>query len=133
LTRFFSHHRTAEGTGSLRLVENDDGSQSGDQAVFLNGRRDLGIADPGVRCLPGRDHHREMILNLLPTSCSFQRGNRIRLAVAFVDDGNFDTPLLDPPPTLKLLRHPDYSCYMVLPVKVRERLKGGTDGFERRV
>ncbi len=58
----------------------------------------------------------EMVFDLLPTSYLFQEGNRIRITVAFADDGNFDTPLLDSPPTLQLLRNPDYPSYVILPV-----------------
>ncbi len=58
----------------------------------------------------------EMVFDLLPTSHLFQKGDRIRITVAFADAGNFDTPILDPPPTLKLLRNSDYPSYVELPV-----------------
>jgi putative CocE/NonD family hydrolase len=58
----------------------------------------------------------ELVFDLLPTSYLFQDGNRIRITVAFADAGNFDTPRLDPPPTLKLLCGSDYPSYVELPV-----------------
>jgi putative CocE/NonD family hydrolase len=60
----------------------------------------------------------EMVFDLLPTSYQFQEGNRIRITVAFADAGNFDTPILDPLPTIKLVRNPVYPSYLELPVIV---------------
>ena len=58
----------------------------------------------------------EMVLDLFPTAYQFSEGNQIRITIAFADAGNFDTPVLDPVPTLKLLRNPDYPTYVELPV-----------------
>jgi putative CocE/NonD family hydrolase len=58
----------------------------------------------------------ELIFDLLSTSYLFQAGNRIRITIAFADADNFDTPVLDPPPTLKLLRNTSYPTYIELPV-----------------
>jgi putative CocE/NonD family hydrolase len=58
----------------------------------------------------------ELIFDLLPTSYLFQVGNRIRVTIAFADADNFDTPVLDPPPTLKLLRNARFPAYIELPV-----------------
>ncbi len=46
----------------------------------------------------------EMVFSLLPSSYQFHAGSRMRITVAFADAGNFDTPVLDPAPTLQLLR-----------------------------
>jgi putative CocE/NonD family hydrolase len=54
--------------------------------------------------------------DLLATSYLFQAGNRIRITVAFADADNFDTPVLDPAPTLELLRNTIYPTYIELPV-----------------
>jgi len=54
--------------------------------------------------------------DLLPISYRFQEGHRIRIAIAFADAGNFDTPVIDPPPTLKLLRNSNFPSYVELPV-----------------
>jgi hypothetical protein len=45
----------------------------------------------------------EMVFSLLPTSYQFHARERIRITVAFADTGNFETPILDPAPVLKLL------------------------------
>lgn len=79
-------------------------------------------------CLPHHRHYEsdllsipvgepvELVFDLLPTSYRFQEGHRIRIAIAFADAGNFDTPVLDPPPTLRLLRTPNHPSYVELPV-----------------
>jgi putative CocE/NonD family hydrolase len=58
----------------------------------------------------------EMAFDLLPTSYLFQEGNRIRIAIAFADSDNFDTPVLDPAPNLNLLRNRAFPSYVELPV-----------------
>jgi len=58
----------------------------------------------------------EMVFDLLPTSYQFQKGSRMRIAIVFAVAGNFDTPVLDPPPTVNLLRNPEYLSYVELPV-----------------
>jgi uncharacterized protein len=58
----------------------------------------------------------EMVFSLLPTSTLFHAGSRIRVTVAFADAGNFNTPVLDPAPTLQLLREVDHPSYVELPV-----------------
>ena len=58
----------------------------------------------------------ELVFDLLPTAYQFSEGNRIRITIAFADDGNFDTPILDPAPTLRLLRNTSYPTYVELPV-----------------
>lgn len=58
----------------------------------------------------------ELVFDLLPTAYQFSKGNSIRITIAFADAENFDTPVLDPPPTLKLLRNTNYQTYVELPV-----------------
>jgi putative CocE/NonD family hydrolase len=58
----------------------------------------------------------ELVFDLFPTAYQFSEGNRIRITITFADDGNFDTPILDPAPTLKLLRNTSYPTYVELPV-----------------
>jgi putative CocE/NonD family hydrolase len=58
----------------------------------------------------------ELAFSLLPTSYQFQPGSRIRITVAFADAGNFDTPILDPAPTLQLLRNATHPSYVELPI-----------------
>jgi hypothetical protein len=53
----------------------------------------------------------ELDFDLLPTAYRFSRGNRIRLALDCCDADNFDTPILEPPPNLRILRGgPNSSC-----------------------
>ncbi|MDJ0751871.1 MAG: CocE/NonD family hydrolase [Ardenticatenaceae bacterium] len=58
----------------------------------------------------------ELVFDLLPTSYLFEKGNRLRITVAFADADNFETPKLDPPPVLKLLRNRSFPTYIELPV-----------------
>jgi hypothetical protein len=62
----------------------------------------------------------ELIFNLLPTAYRFPPGSRIRISVAFADADNFETPRLDPPPALSLLRDERHPSRVQLPV-VRAR------------
>jgi uncharacterized protein len=57
----------------------------------------------------------EMVFSLLPSSYQFHAGSRIRITVAFADSGNFDTPVLDPAPSLQLLRDSIHPSYIELP------------------
>ncbi len=58
----------------------------------------------------------EMVFSLLPTSYQFQTGNRIRITVAFADSGNFDTPVLEPAPHVRILRDATHSSHVELPL-----------------
>ena len=58
----------------------------------------------------------ELIFDLLPTAWRFSPGSQIRLTVAFADAGNFDTPVLNPAPTLQLLRDSGHPSYVELPL-----------------
>jgi len=54
-------------------------------------------------------------LDLLPTAWRFHSGSRIRVTVAFADADNFDTPILDPAPEVRLLHDVDHPSYIDLP------------------
>ena len=58
----------------------------------------------------------ELVFNLLPTSYRFPKGSRIRITVAFADADNFETPILNPAPKLRLLRDRDHQSFIQLPV-----------------
>jgi uncharacterized protein len=58
----------------------------------------------------------ELVFSLLPSSYQFHAGSRIRITVAFADNGNFDTPVLDPAPMLQLLRDGGHPSCVELPV-----------------
>ena len=57
----------------------------------------------------------ELVFSLLPTSHRFQKGNRIRIALVCADADNFDTPAVDPPPKLHVLRDADHPSAIRLP------------------
>jgi len=63
---------------------------------------------------PGRPI--DLSFSLLPTAYRFRPGHRIRIAVTFADADNFDTPVLEPAPTLHLLREAGHASWVVLPV-----------------
>ena len=60
----------------------------------------------------------ELAIDLLPTSYHFQKGNRIRITIAFADNNNFYMPNVDPAPLGNLLHNPDYPSFVELPVIV---------------
>jgi len=61
-------------------------------------------------------HPFEMVYDQFPTTYQFSEGNNIRITICFADDGNFDTPILDPAPTLNLLRNASYQTIVELPI-----------------
>ena len=58
----------------------------------------------------------ELTFSLLPTSYQFHAGSRIRITVAFADAGNFGTPVLNPAPTVDLLRDATHPSYIEIPI-----------------
>jgi putative CocE/NonD family hydrolase len=58
----------------------------------------------------------ELIFDLLSTSYLFRAGNRIRVTIAFADADNFDTPILDPAPEVRLLRDAPHASLVELPI-----------------
>jgi len=78
--------------------------------------------------LPWRNHYEselqpipsgkpiELVFDLRPTAWQFSPGKQIRITVVFADAGNFDTPILDPTPTIRLLRDVDCPSFVELPI-----------------
>jgi putative CocE/NonD family hydrolase len=64
----------------------------------------------------------DLVFDLLPTSYLFRRGNRIRITVAFADADNFETPLLKPPPEVRLLRDAGHASFVDLPLILSQQL-----------
>jgi putative CocE/NonD family hydrolase len=58
----------------------------------------------------------ELVFSLLPTSYRFHKGNSIRITVAFTDADNFETPVIDPAPKLRLLRDKNHPSFVQLPL-----------------
>jgi len=57
----------------------------------------------------------ELVFDLLPTAWQFAPGKRLRITIAFADAGNFATPVLNPAPTLELLRDAGHPSYVDMP------------------
>jgi hypothetical protein len=58
----------------------------------------------------------ELVFNLFPTSYLFHAGHRIRITITCADADNFDTPVLNPPPKIRLLRETDHPSFIELPI-----------------
>jgi hypothetical protein len=58
----------------------------------------------------------ELVFDLLPTSKLFHKGNRIRITITGADADNFETPILDPAPEIRLLRNTTYASSIDLPI-----------------
>jgi hypothetical protein len=58
----------------------------------------------------------ELVFDMLPTAHQFSKGGRIRMAIAFADADNFDTPVIEPAPKLDLLRDRNHPSSVQLPV-----------------
>jgi predicted acyl esterase len=58
----------------------------------------------------------ELVFDLLPTAYRFGAGKQLRITVAFADADNFDTPVINPAPTLHLLRSAEHPSYVEIPL-----------------
>jgi len=58
----------------------------------------------------------ELVFDLRPTAWLLSPGGQIRITVAFADAGNFDTPVLDPAPSVQLLRDAGHPSFVELPI-----------------
>jgi len=58
----------------------------------------------------------ELVFNLLPTSYLFRAGNQMRITVTCSDADNFETPVLDPAPKIRLLRDTTHASFVELPI-----------------
>jgi putative CocE/NonD family hydrolase len=58
----------------------------------------------------------ELVFDLLPTAYRFEKGKQIRITIAFADSDNFETPIIDPPPNLCLLRETNHPSFIQFPV-----------------
>ena len=59
----------------------------------------------------------ELVFDLLPTAWQFAPGKSLRITVAFADAGNFDSPVIEPAPSVYLLRDNDHPSFVELPVQ----------------
>jgi putative CocE/NonD family hydrolase len=58
----------------------------------------------------------ELLFDLYPTSNLFDAGNRIRVTVTGADADTYETPQLDPAPTVSVYRSPEYGSFIELPI-----------------
>ncbi len=58
----------------------------------------------------------ELVFDLLPTAWQFAPGKSMRITLAFADDGNFATPVLEPAPIVQILRDADHPSFVDMPV-----------------
>ncbi len=58
----------------------------------------------------------ELAFALLPTSYGFAAGTRLRIAIAFADADNFETPIVTPVPSVSLLRDETHPSHIELPL-----------------
>jgi len=58
----------------------------------------------------------EIMFDLMPVSYVFRKGKRIRITVTCADADNFETPVLDPAPKIRLLRDADHASFVEFPI-----------------
>jgi putative CocE/NonD family hydrolase len=58
----------------------------------------------------------ELVFDLLPISHQFRAGNRLRISVTGADADNFETPTLNPPPKIRLLRSSAQASFVEVPI-----------------
>ncbi len=112
----------------LEEVDGDGKSTYVTEGNLRSSHRKLGKAPYNNLGLPYHSHNQsdltpitagvpvESIFNLLPTSYLFRAGNRIRITVTCADADNFDTPVLDPAPKIRLLRDTGHASFVELPI-----------------
>ena len=66
----------------------------------------------------------ELVFDLLPTGYQFPAGHRLRITLAFADADSFDTPIIVPAPTLRLLRDSSHPSYVELPIRAGAQVTG---------
>jgi putative CocE/NonD family hydrolase len=58
----------------------------------------------------------ELVFDMWPTANLFDAGHRIRVTVTGADADTFETPQLDPPPTISVYRNIDHASFVELPI-----------------
>jgi hypothetical protein len=112
----------------LEEVDQDGNSAYVTEGILRASHRALGRASFENLGLPWHNHFQsdlraipagdiiELVFDLLPTAYQFSKGKRIRATVAFADAGNFDTPIIDPAPVVRLLRDKNHASFLDLPL-----------------
>ncbi|MBN2034782.1 MAG: CocE/NonD family hydrolase [Deltaproteobacteria bacterium] len=112
----------------LEEVDEDGNSTYVTEGNLRASHRALGKASFENLGLPWHNHYKselqaipsgkpmELVFDLLPTAYLFSKGRRIRVAIAFADADNFDTPVIDPAPVVQLLRDRNHPSFIDLPL-----------------
>jgi uncharacterized protein len=112
----------------LEEVDEKGNSTYVTEGILRASHRALGNASFDTLGLPWHNHFKsevqaipsgqpiELVFDLLPTAYQFSKGKRIRVTVAFADADNFDTPVIDPAPTVHLLRDKNHPSFIELPL-----------------
>jgi hypothetical protein len=112
----------------LEEVDEDGNSIYVTEGILRASHRAIGKASFENLGLPWHNHFQselqtvpagepiELVFDILPTAYQFAKGKRIRVTVAFADADNFDTPVIDPAPTVHLLRDKNHPSFMELPL-----------------
>jgi len=113
----------------LEEVDGDGRSTYVTEGNLRASHRALGHAPYDILGLPFHSHELrdvepiapgqpvELVFSLLPTSYKFAKGKRLRLTVTFADADNFETPVLNPAPRLRVLRDAAHASYVDLPAE----------------
>jgi putative CocE/NonD family hydrolase len=112
----------------LEEVDEDGNSIYVTEGILRASHRAIGKASFENLGLPWHNHFQselqavpagepiELVFDILPTAYPFSKGKRMRVTVAFADADNFDTPVIDPAPTVHLLRDKNHPSFMELPL-----------------
>jgi putative CocE/NonD family hydrolase len=58
----------------------------------------------------------ELVFSLLPTSYLFRSGHRLRITITCADAENFDTPVINPTPKIRLFRDAAHASFVEFPI-----------------
>jgi putative CocE/NonD family hydrolase len=97
--------------GNLRASHRAPGAAPYDNLGLPHHR----YCESDVESVPAGEPFR-LSFDLLATSYLFQADNRIRITIAFADADNFDTPILDPTPEVRLLKDASHASLVELPM-----------------
>jgi putative CocE/NonD family hydrolase len=112
----------------LEEVDGDGGSAYVTEGNLRASHRALGEAPYDNLGLPYHPHSSdavaplppgrpvELAFHLRPTAYRFAKGRRIRLTVTFADADNYETPVVDPAPRVRVHRGGQHASYIELPL-----------------
>lgn len=114
--------------GYLEEVDRDGKSIYVTEGNLRVSRRRLGVAPYDNLGLPYHPHAKDGVerltpdrpvaleFSLRPTAYRFAKGSRLRLTLTFADADNFETPVLEPAPRVRVHRDARHASFVVLPL-----------------